>query len=104
MRNYVTVKRKLTGSKMVNWCRDCWNSLMDGEKNPLKNIPDANSRNATLQILAWMWFIIFGVCVGSSMIFGLFTLLSITLIHLLLVGGIATTLVVFQIAKRYQVF
>ncbi len=86
---------------MIDWLRDSWNTLMDTRKNPLKNIPDADTRHMTLQILAWMWMVIFASCVGSFTVFGLFTLISITIVHSLMIAGIAITLSVFQISKRY---
>ena len=38
-----------------------WNAVMDSRYNPLSNIPDLNARHLVMQILAWMWCIIFSM-------------------------------------------
>ena len=39
---------------MRQWVYECWNSVMDYEKNPLSNIPDFSTRHMIMQVLAWM--------------------------------------------------
>ena len=53
---------------MRQWVYDCWNSVMDYEKNPLSAIPDFSTRHMVMQILAWMWCIVFGIIVGACML------------------------------------
>ena len=72
-----------------------WNGVMDSRYNPLSNIPDMNTRHLVMQILAWMWCIIFSMSVGSVVVFGISAIL-----HTLLLAGIAITVSTFEVAKR----
>ena len=65
-----------------------YNLIMDSTKNPLSNIPDVNTRHMVMQILAWMWCIIFSLYLGSF------------LAHVALLGAIAITVGTFETAKR----
>jgi len=68
---------------------------MDSTKNPLSNIPDINTRHMIMQVLAWMWCIIFSMYLGSIVAFGISVI-----IHTLLLAGIFITVGVFETAKR----
>lgn len=68
---------------------------MDSSLNPLRHIPDLNTRHLVMQILAWMWCIIFSMSVGSVVVFGISAIL-----HTLLLAGIAITVATFEVAKR----
>jgi len=72
-----------------------WNVVMDHEKNPLSNIPDFSTRHMIMQVLAWMWCIVFAIIVGS-MWAGVFSMI----LHTLLLGAIAITVATFETAKR----
>ena len=74
---------------------DNWSFVMNHNKNPLKNIPDTNTRHMIMQILAWMWCIVFSFYFSSMWIFGITTVL-----HILLLGAIAITVATFETAKR----
>ena len=50
---------------MNEWVTNCWNAVMDADYNPLKNIPDLKTRHMVMQVLAWMWCIVFAGLVGS---------------------------------------
>ena len=80
---------------MRKWVYDCWNSVMDHEKNPLSVIPDFSTRHMIMQVLAWMWCIVFGIIVGS-MYAGVFSMV----LHTLLLGAVAITVGTFETAKR----
>ena len=69
--------------------------VMDSRHNPLSYIPDTNTRHLVMQVLAWMWCIIFSMWMGSILVFGV----SAT-IHALLLAGIFITVGVFETAKR----
>ena len=69
--------------------------IMDSTKNPLSNIPDVNTRHMIMQVLAWMWCIIFSSLMGSILVFGVSAL-----IHAILLAGIFVTLGVFETARR----
>jgi hypothetical protein len=74
---------------------DNWNSIMNHDKNPLKNIPDTNTRHMIMQILAWMWCIVFSMYFSSMWIFGI-----TTIAHIFILGAIAITVATFETAKR----
>ena len=76
-----------------------YNLVMDSRHNPLSHIPDTNTRHLVMQVLAWMWCIIFSMWMGSIVVFGV----SAT-IHALLLAGIFITVGVFETAKRKPVY
>ena len=45
--------------------------IMDSKHNPLSHIPDTNTRHMVMQVLAWMWCIIFSMYLGSIVAFGI---------------------------------
>ena len=69
--------------------------IMDSKHNPLRNIPDMNTRHMIMQVLAWMWCIIFSMYLGSIIAFGISAV-----IHALLIAGVFITAGVFETAKR----
>ena len=69
--------------------------IMDSKRNPLSNIPDTNTRHLIMQILAWMWCIIFSMWTGSIVVFGISAVA-----HALLIAGVFITEGVFETAKR----
>ena len=69
--------------------------IMDSQKNPLSNIPDVNTRHMIMQVLAWMWCIIFSMYIGSMLVFGISAV-----IHALLLAGIFVTVGTFETARR----
>ena len=72
-----------------------WKMVMDWRYNPLSHIPDMNTRHMVMQVLAWMWCIIFSMWVGSVVAFGISALA-----HALLIAGMFITAGVFETAKR----
>ena len=74
---------------------DNWNFIMNHNKNPLKNIPDTNTRHMIMQILAWMWCIVFSMYFSSMWIFGI-----TTIAHIFILAAIAITVATFETAKR----
>ena len=72
-----------------------WEGVMNMNRNPLRHIPDMQVRHLILQILAWMWCIVFAIIVGS-MWAGVFSML----LHALLLAAIAITVATFETAKR----
>jgi len=75
--------------------RNTWNMIMDWRYNPLVHIPDTNTRHMVMQVLAWMWCIIFAMSVGSVTVFGISAIA-----HALLIAGVFITAGVFETAKR----
>lgn len=80
---------------MREWIYDSWNVVMDDKRNPLSAIPDFSTRHMIMQVLAWMWCIVFGLMVGSWTVFGVSAIG-----HVLLLGAIAVTVGTFETAKR----
>ena len=74
---------------------NCWTAVMDSDKSPLRHIPNPQVRHMILQILAWMWCIIFSLYLGSYIIFGLSAAA-----HALILAGIAITVSTFETARR----
>ena len=72
-----------------------YNLINDSKRNPLSYIPDNNTRHLVMQILAWMWCIIFGMSVGSVTVFGISAIA-----HALLIAGVFITAGVFETARR----
>jgi hypothetical protein len=72
-----------------------YNLIMDSKHNPLSYIPDTNTRHMVMQLLAWMWCIIFGMSVGSVTVFGISAVA-----HALLIAGVFITAGVFETARR----
>ena len=72
-----------------------WNAVMDHNMNPLRNIPDLNTRHMVMQVLAWMW------CIGFSSYFGSMWMFGITAIaHVIVLAAIAITVGTFAVAKN----
>ena len=72
-----------------------YNLIMDSRYNPLRHIPDNNTRHLVMQMLAWMWCIIFSMWMGSIVMFGISAIA-----HALLIAGVFITAGVFETAKR----
>ena len=84
---------------MRQFIYDSWNGVMDMEKNPLRHIPDLQTRHMVLQILAWMWATTFSLWVGSIYAFGISTIA-----HLVIIAAIVVTVGTFETAKRRPTF
>ena len=85
--------------EMRQFVYDSWNSVMNAEKNPLRHIPDLQTRHMVLQILAWMWATTFALWMGSIYAFGISTLA-----HLFIIAAIVVTVGTFETAKRRPSF
>ena len=73
--------------------------VMDSRRNPLSHIPDTNTRHLVMQVLAWMWCVVFSMWMGSIFVFGVSAV-----IHAILLAGIFVTVGVFEAAKRKPVY
>ena len=74
---------------------DNWNIVMNHNKNPLKNIPDTNVRHMIMQVLAWMWCIVFSMYMGSIFVMGV-TMIA----HVIFLAAIVITVATFETAKN----
>ena len=68
---------------------------MNADVNPLKHIPDINTRHMVLQVLAWMWCIVFSMYVGSIFVMGV-TMIA----HVIFLAAIVITVATFETAKN----
>ena len=84
---------------MKQFIYDSWHSVMNAEVNPLRHIPDLQVRHMVLQVLAWMWCIVFSMWVGSFWVMG-----ASMIAHVLLLGAIVLTVATFETAKRKPTF
>ena len=80
---------------MRQFVYDSWNGVMNADKNPLRHIPDTNTRHMVLQVLAWMWCIVFSMYVGSVFVMGV-TMIA----HVIFLAAIVITVATFETAKR----
>ena len=80
---------------MREFIYNSWNGVMDSERNPLRHIPDLHARHMIMQILAWIWCIVFSFYVGSFFVFGVSAIA-----HVMLLGAIAITVASFEQAKE----
>ena len=88
---------KVTFEKVIDmreFIYDAWNGIMDSKKNPLRHIPDTNTRHMVLQVLAWMWCIAFSSYFSSMWIFGI-----TAIAHIIILAAIAVTVATFEMAK-----
>ena len=74
---------------------DNWNMIMNADVNPLRHIPDTNVRHMVLQVLAWMWCIVFSMYVGSFWVMG-----ASMIAHAIVLGAIVVTVATFETARR----
>ena len=84
---------------MRQFIYDSWNSVMDANRNPLRHIPDTNVRHMVLQVLAWMWCIVFSMWVGSFWIMGVSMIA-----HAIVLAAIVITVATFETAKHKPSF
>ena len=79
----------------MKYIYDTWESIMNHDRNPLKNIPHTNTRHMIMQVLAWMWCIAFSSYFSSMWIFGV-----TAIAHIIILAAIAITVATFETARR----
>ena len=79
---------------MIRSLASTWRLVMDSESNPLMRIPKMQ-RFQMMQVLAWMWSLVFAAWVGSAMVFGVSVVG-----HAILLIGVFFTAEVFRRARR----
>ena len=80
---------------MREFIYDSWNGIMNANVNPLRHIPDTNTRHMVLQVLAWMWCIVFSMYVGSIFVMGV-TMIA----HVIFLAAIEVTVATFETARN----
>ena len=71
-----------------------YNSIMRRKCNPLSNIPNVAIGHLVMQLLAWMWCIIFSMWMGSVYVFGISAVA-----HAMIIAGIFITATTFYAAR-----
>ncbi len=79
---------------MIRSLAATWRLVMDSASNPLMRIPKMQ-RFQMMQVLAWMWSLVFAAWVGSAMVFGVSVVG-----HAILLIGVFFTAGVFRHARR----
>ena len=79
---------------MKKFIVNCWTAVMDNRHNPLRHL-DLASQHYFMQVLGWMWSMVFSLSFLSIYNFGL-----VWIAHLLIFGGIAFTVAVFREAEK----
>lgn len=74
----------------------CWDAVMDNHHNPLRHL-DLATQHYFMQVLGWMWSMVFSLAFLSIFQFGL-----TWLAHVLLIGGIAMTVALFREAEKQR--
>lgn len=75
---------------------EAYGLVMDSRKNPLRHM-DLASQHYVMQILAWMWSMVFSLSFLSVFYFHF-----VWGAHMLILGGICFTVSVFRRAEREQ--
>ena len=81
---------------MKQFIVDSWNVVMENEHNPLRDL-DLATQHYFMQVLGWMWSMVFSLAFLSIIQFGL-----VWMAHLFLFGGIAMTVALFREAERRE--
>ena len=79
---------------MKHFIISSWDAVMDNRHNPLRHL-DLASQHYFMQVLGWMWSMVFSLSFLSIFYFG-----YVWMAHLLVFGGIALTVSVFREAER----
>ena len=73
---------------------ESWDALMDNRLNPLRHL-NLTSQHYFMQVLGWMWSMVFSLSFLSIFHFGI-----TWAIHLFLIGGVCMTVALFKEAER----
>ena len=79
---------------MGQFITNCWNVVMDSSRNPLRHL-DLASQHYFMQVLGWMWSMVFSLTFLSIFHFGI-----TWMAHLLFIGGVAMTVALFREAEQ----
>ncbi len=79
---------------MREFMAENWGAVMDNRRSPLRHL-DLASQHYFMQVLGWMWSMVFSLSFLSIYNFGL-----VWLAHLLVFGGIAFTVAVFRESEK----
>ena len=77
---------------------ECWDGVMNFNRNPLRHIPDLQVRHMVMQVLAFIWSGIFALYITNS----IFAFGISAIAHMLLLVAIVITVATFKVAERYK--
>ena len=81
---------------MREFIYNSWNGVMDYKHNPLKHIPDLQVRHMVMQVLAFMWALVFSLFVAqNTFLFGVSALG-----HVAVIAAIVITVGTFKVAEK----
>ena len=81
---------------MKQFVLSAWDAVMDSRHNPLRHL-DLASQHYLMQVLGWMWSMVFSLSFLSIFHFG-----YVWMGHLLMIGGATFTVAVFREAQKRQ--
>jgi hypothetical protein len=81
---------------MKKFIVESYEMVMDSSKNPLRHL-DLASQHYAMQVLAWMWSMVFSLSFLSIFYFH-----YVWVGHLLILGGICLTVAVFRTAENVR--
>ena len=81
---------------MKTFIVECWQSVMDNRYNPLREL-DLASQHYTMQVLGWMWSMLFSLAFLS-----IFHFAFVWMAHLLVIGGVCLTVAIFHEAEQQR--
>jgi hypothetical protein len=81
---------------MKNFVVSTWDAVMSSQHNPLRHL-DLASQHYFMQVLGWMWSMVFSLTFLSIFQFGI-----TWAAHLLVIAGVALTVAVFREAEKKQ--
>jgi hypothetical protein len=81
---------------MKDFIIDSWDAIMNNQHNPLRHL-DVASQHFVMQVLGWMWSMIFSLTFFSIYQFGITWML-----HLVVFAGMALTVAIFKVADQTQ--
>ena len=81
---------------MGNFVAASWDAVMDSRRNPLRHL-DLASQHYFMQVLGWMWSMVFSLGFLSIFQFGV-----TWAAHALIIGGAAMTVAVFKESEKQQ--
>ena len=79
---------------MKQFLSDTWSAVMDNRHNPLRHL-DLASQHYFMQVLGWMWSMVFSLSFLSIYNFG-----AVWMAHVLVFGGAAFTVAVFRESEK----
>ena len=82
---------------MREWIYDSYHGVMNLKYNPLRHVPDEGLRHAAMQILAWMWCIMFSLYWGSFFVFGISAVG-----HIAFIIALSITIITFKKAESFK--